>query len=437
MITRLRLRNFKSFVDEEVAFGPFTFVIGGNGAGKSNLFDALRFLKSIGEGRSVRDAIEGHALPGSFSPTVAGIRGGSSAVTHFEGRSPSFSLEVHIEVDGNHVRYFVEVDSQRHRVMNEELVATEHPDVYVFSTQPETGPLHQSDDSPVIVARFHKRSRGLNPKREFSPSEFILSQFTSRRAESRTNEDVAELVRSQLASIFPLELQPEVLRQYSPLGRFEMGEHGENFAAAVWKLNEDAETLTAVVGGGSNEPFKLIADSAAQNRRDAVLAWLSQVTPRPIVELGTANSPTNEVIVSVREEPFEQVITAPSLSDGTLRFAALALATIGQEGRRTLLIEEIENGINPSRIALLVRMIEQTVAAQEEVQVIASTHSPAVLDYALADTADNAVVVGWDDELKSSRARRLGELPGLHEALKTQSLGDLQEEGWLQLAAGI
>ncbi len=62
VLTTLCLRNFKSFGDVSVPFGPFTLIYGSNGVGKSNLLDALRFLLAIGQGgRSVRDAIEGHA----------------------------------------------------------------------------------------------------------------------------------------------------------------------------------------------------------------------------------------------------------------------------------------------------------------------------------------------------------------------------------------
>ena len=434
MLKRLRLRNFKSFVDETVEFGPFTFVIGGNGAGKSNLFDALRFLRSIGEGRSVRDAIEGHALPSSFAPSVAGIRGGGGSVVHFASDSSTFSLELVIAEGAAEIVYYVEVDAQKHRVVNEELSASSHPDVYVFSTRPETGSLHHDPDSPVLTARFHKNSRGLNPRRDFSPSEFILSQFASRRAESKINEDVAELVRSQLVSITPLELQPDVLRSYSPLGRFDLGEHGENFAAVVWKLQKTAKDAVGFVQVGEDDS-DLEYDEDAVGRRDAVVAWLGQVTPRAITSLRTVEAPTGEVIVAVVEDPFDRVITAPSLSDGTLRFAALAIVTVGQDGARTLVVEELENGINPSRIALLVQMIEQTVGADDQVQVIASTHSPSVLEYSSASTAESAVVIGWDDEAASSHVMQLRDLPGLSQAMETQSLGSLQAEGWLQSAA--
>src|SRR5258708_39968962 len=55
MLTRLKVSGFKNLVDLDVHFGPFTCVTGVNGAGKSNLFDAVQFLASLAD-RPLADA---------------------------------------------------------------------------------------------------------------------------------------------------------------------------------------------------------------------------------------------------------------------------------------------------------------------------------------------------------------------------------------------
>lgn len=442
MITSITLRNFKTFRDStRVEFGPVTIVLGANGSGKSNLFDAMRFLKAVGDGRSVRDAIEGHASPSTASTVVTGVRGGGAAVTHFLSGSTEFEVEVQMTVGARRIEYSLTVDAARYRVAQEDLRAlTHHPGQYVYSTKPESGPLEQDPDSPVVVARFHKETRGLNPRRDFSPYDFILTQFTSRKAESRINEEIADLVRREFASIRLLELRPEVLRQYSPLGRSDLGEHGENFAAALWELVNDAEGKHPVHvrerTGGEESRFQTRSDNPeAHDRLDAINAWLTELTPVPIETVKTIQAPTGEVIFAVKEAGFGRDIAAPSLSDGTLRFAALTLAAVGAQGRQTLVVEELENGISPSRLNLLVRMLEQTAESSPEIQVIASTHSPAVLDDAAEQTRRHSVVFGWDSETMSSRPIAISRLPSLDDVLADRSLGDLQAEGWLQLAA--
>ncbi|MGW0594983.1 AAA family ATPase [Streptosporangium sp. NPDC002607] len=437
MIKSIKLKNFKSFRDAEVRLGPVSIILGANGAGKSNLFDAFRFLKAIGEGRSVRDAIEGHTLPGSTTGAVSGIRGGNSTVTHLSSKSKKFELSVEIKVGDDTLNYYVCVDAERYRVVHEELKSKKHPGNYVYSTRPDTGPLKQDPESPIVVARFHKVNRGINPRREFSPHEFILSQFVSRRAESRLNEEKAAIVRDEFASVSPLELRPEVLRQYSPLGRFELGEHGENFAAVVWHLEQDSRRRNVLRRNPETKEVERVDNFEAQAKWEGICSWLSELTPRPITSIEAIRSPTGEAIFAVREEPYSEPIAAPSLSDGTLRFAALALATIGAEKRKTLVIEEIENGINPTRLSLLIRMLEQAVEESGDVQVIASTHAPSVLDYASKATVKNSVVIGWDHERMSSHPVRIADLPKIEEITTNRTLGELQSEGWLQFAADV
>ena len=444
MIQQVVLKNFKTFRNASITLGPVTIVLGANGVGKSNFFDALRLLKSIGDGRSVRDAIEGHISPGGSITYTAGIRGGNATITHFLEHSDEFELEVTIRTRGDRIRYSVRIDASRYRVVQEELSSIRHPGPYVYSTKPERGPLKQDPESPSLRARFYKAVQGLNPSREFSPYEFILSQFVSRRAESKVNEEVAELVRNEFSAIRLLELQPEVLRQYSPLGKFDLGEHGENFAAVVWDLQNDARRHIArrVRGEDGQMTLEQVRNTEAIERWEAMCHWLSELTPRPISKIETIRAPTGEAIFAVREEPYDRAVPAPSLSDGTLRFAALAFAAIAARGRRTLAIEEVENGINPTRLSLLMRMLEQAAepAARGEdsdVQVIASTHSPSILDYASLRTFRNSVVIGWDSVNMSSRPVRIADLPSFREISANRTPGELQAEGWLEAAADL
>src|SRR5438445_5145887 len=63
MLTRLKVTGFKNLVDVDVRFGPFTCIAGANAVGKSNLFDAIRFLSALADrplidaALSVRDEV--------------------------------------------------------------------------------------------------------------------------------------------------------------------------------------------------------------------------------------------------------------------------------------------------------------------------------------------------------------------------------------------
>lgn len=424
MITKLTLENFKSFEKASIPLTPFTLVVGANGAGKSNFFDALRFLKFMGGGVSVRDAIEGHSSVAPSDVAVPGIRGGASELVRFGADASVFRLKSEMRTQEAKLTYSIGIDVQTFRVVSEELTSSERaPGSYVFSTHPEAVPLSHDPDSPSISARFYKQTRGPNPRREFSPHSSILSQFKGRAAESNLNEDVADQVRQELTSITPLELRPDVLRQYAPLGTMKLGEHGEQFAAVLWLLSFYANEQDTPRGEDSKQ------------RLEALRAWLSELTPRPITDLQTQRAPTGEVIFAVREGDAPNLITARSLSDGTLRFAAIAIAMLGSSDRGTLLIEEIENGLNPARLQLLVDLIDRNTGKLAQKQVIASTHSPTMLDLVPSETLDSSLVFGWDADTECTHVVRLKDLQGFEDAVSKKNIGDLQAEGWLQFAA--
>ncbi|CAM5789753.1 AAA family ATPase [Cellulomonas persica] len=455
MLTTLCLRNFKSFGDVSVPFGPFTLIYGSNGVGKSNLLDALRFLLAIGQGRSVRDAIEGHASAagGPTATVMTGIRGGAQNLPRYAAQTSVFELEVTLDNEqAGKITYTVAVDTSAYKIVREELKAARHSGAYVFSTHPDVAPLKQAPDSPAIAARYYTSSPGRNPSRSFSSHEFIINQFTGRKAETVANERWADVVRRELAALTPLELHPEVLRQYSPLGRFTLGEHGENFAAVTWSLLARAEIdqtvtespgrawpniITAARRDGLDLNDESLDDetSDARARLAAICSWLAELTPRQIEGIAVEWAPTNEVIFSLFEAPHDRPLNARVLSDGTLRLAALAVALLGENRRETFVIEEIENGVNPARVQLLLRLVETATRPGGGKQVIATTHAPALLDSLSESLRRYTLVLGWDEENETSVVTSLEDLPGLEEAEGTSSLGDLLTEGWVQMAA--
>ena len=59
IITRLKLTNWRNFTDVDVPLLDRAFIIGPNASGKSNLLDAIRFLRDVGkrEGGGLQAAV--------------------------------------------------------------------------------------------------------------------------------------------------------------------------------------------------------------------------------------------------------------------------------------------------------------------------------------------------------------------------------------------
>lgn len=58
MITKIRLQNWKSFKDSTIYIDSLGILIGTNASGKSNVLDAFAFLRAVGEGKNLLDAIQ-------------------------------------------------------------------------------------------------------------------------------------------------------------------------------------------------------------------------------------------------------------------------------------------------------------------------------------------------------------------------------------------
>jgi len=65
MVTKVRLTSYKSIPTSSVVLGALTFLVGRNGAGKSNFIDALEFIHDAVD-TNLDAAIRAHGSPGSI-----------------------------------------------------------------------------------------------------------------------------------------------------------------------------------------------------------------------------------------------------------------------------------------------------------------------------------------------------------------------------------
>ena len=95
MLTRIRIKGYKTFHDVEVRLSPLAVMFGPNAAGKSNLLDALQLLAKLGTSRTVKEAFDapcrGKPLE-SFTIGERGIRG------LIEQERLSFSIEADLHL---------------------------------------------------------------------------------------------------------------------------------------------------------------------------------------------------------------------------------------------------------------------------------------------------------------------------------------------------
>jgi ATPase-like protein len=104
----------------------------------------------------------------------------------------------------------------------------------------------------------------------------------------------------------------------------------------------------------------------------------------------------------------EFLIPASTMSDGTLRYLAiLTTLLVAQDtdglpqGRRTIVVEEIENGLFPDQASRILSLLREE-AANQHITLITTTHSPALLDAVEPDDHEGIIVVRRDENSRSS-----------------------------------
>ena len=140
--------------------------------------------------------------------------------------------------------------------------------------------------------------------------------------------------------------------------------------------------------------------------------------------------PSGRVHLQILERNGRKV-SAYSASDGTLRFLGILAALLNDDAGGTYFFEEIDNGIHPNRLWLLLDLIERQTA-KGKIQVITTTHSPALLAWMNDDTFEHASVIYRDQYWSDSVIRPIADLYHLRELRKSYGMEGFLTEGWVR-----
>ena len=140
-------------------------------------------------------------------------------------------------------------------------------------------------------------------------------------------------------------------------------------------------TDSVLTGDGSNLSSVLYDLCEVHGQKDDVLGFIRSLPEQDISDIRFIETPRREVMVQLAETFAGEVCArdAPVLSDGTLRVLAVAAALLSAPEGSLVIIEEIDNGVHPSRAGTLLENI-QRVAERRSLRVLLTSHNPALLD---------------------------------------------------------
>ena len=106
-------------------------------------------------------------------------------------------------------------------------------------------------------------------------------------------------------------------------------------------------------------------------------------------------------------------------------------ALLGPDAAKFYFLEEIDNGIHPTRLYLLLQLIEQQTG-RGKVQIVTTTHSPQLLGMLSTQAREHASLVYRLEGMPQAEIRRMLDIPAIQEVLEKQDLARLHESGWLE-----
>lgn len=465
MLTRLRVRGFKNLVDVDVQFGPFTCIAGANGVGKSNIFDAIHLLSLLAD-HALLDAtrrVRGgsrlknlfHRTAGHQAPEMEfdaemiipelgrddlGQEASASSTflryrLRLSHRPQSGTENVdRLEILEESLNYITKGEAHKHLAF--EHSAAEWRDTVVKNRKyGESFISTQEDEEGRTIIRLHQDGGGSRGR----PLSYLASSLP-RSVLSSTNaaeSPTALLARREMQSWRLIQLEPSALRQSDSFtDPNHLGSDGSHLPGTLYRLGNGSRSRqqgeeSVAVGAepmGDTEPGHVYAEVA--NR---LATFLDDVR-----EVSVDRDEKRELLTLEVSTGAQSRFPAAALSDGTLRFLALAVFEIDPEATGVLCLEEPENGVHPARVPSMLSLLRRIAVDPHEPvddenplrQVIVSTHSPAVVQQVPEDTlllACSTEHVRGDSRLRGVTFRHLQgtwrDRSGEQQAVAT--LGDL------------
>lgn len=367
MIRTITIRNFKSLVDVSINLQKFNCLVGMNGAGKSTLLQAIDFISQQMRGYLyiwLQDR-------GWESRDLYSRTSNSKASSH-----PLF-LEVVYQLDARTLTW--------QGYFNRNFMRMTRESIYI--------------DDEMYLEVVDGKYRTFGKTYESIPFEYSGSILSVLKETVFPAEII--LFRDALKNIKSLELlSPHLLRKRS---------------------RSDIEPSGVGIGG---EKLSGYLDTLTSENKSQLLVILQKFYPQiERFRISTTKGGWKRLIVEERFLDENGVQTccetdAGQLNDGLLRILAVLAQVESQKGS-LLLLDEIENGINPQ---IIEQLVDTLVEAKS--QVIVTTHSPMILNYLDDDVARKGVQYVYKSPQAQTRIRRFFDIPRIDEKLTVMGPGE-------------
>lgn len=397
MISLFKLKNYKSYESAELPLATLTVLIGANASGKSNILEALKLLAWLAAG---------HKLSEISHADQSVVRGAIDRL----GRNGAakFSMGATIDYDLNHYEIEIELRGREFHISDEILINADGTTLYKMK-KPSTG---ESNSASVAYNTFKS---GPNQVINVTDQRAVLTQLDSPASFSAKHKIAAKQIpkitsecAKEFSSIMFLDPVPAKMRGYSFKSDKDLRGDGSNISSVLYNVWEN---------GNPDE-------------KKALLGFVESLPEQQISNIRFISTPRNEVMLELIESfgGIESPYDASLLSDGTLRILSIAAAVLTVDTGSLVVIEEIDNGVHPNRANQLITSI-LGVAARRQLQILLTTHNPALLDALPLTRVGDVVFCYRDPENGASRLVKIDDLANAPALTAQGPLGQLLTKG--------
>lgn len=398
VIQKIFFENFKSFQKSELKVEQISVLMGSNASGKSNAIEGIRILADISTGQPLSIILDG------AKNMEGAVRGGSKACARFN--SDYFILGCTCTCDGYELEYRIRVCVEKGVYSAQEQLER----VYSEGKRENIFIMRAVDtESSAAIADCQ------SDRFDYSHREIKVNRFSAAlpQLENRLPTDSKVLVQSTkdihalllcLEKIVFLNPVPSKMRDYSRVNEI--------------KLRSDAENISAVL-------YDLCVNQPDGNENKGRLLNIIHALPENEVDgIGFVTTALDDVMLTLSERYSEKPMDAKRLSDGTLRCIGIAAALITAEPKGILLIEEVDNGIHPSRAKILLQMMIK-LAKEKQLAIVTTTHNPVLLDAVQGEFIEGVSLCYRNPMDGSSEIRQIVEMEDYLRLAAKGSIGKL------------
>lgn len=402
----ITIKNFKSYKEATLPLAPLTLLIGANASGKSNAIEAFQFLSWVAGGERLS------TLKNRVNDSDKIIRGNVSDLPFRETEqfvlsfsADSSNYESIFNIRFNEIYFGFEIIETE----NENFIFTfdDVADDGIYVSQESLSNNFEIDDNKTIFSIKNSDYSDV-----FNLSKELLSFFLKENGSPCKIEKIyndINFLKSLILNSYFFDFVPSQMR-YESLSEKGLRSNGQNLAGVLHYLCEK----DGHASDNKTKLLNLIKSLPEQNIIDIKF----YVDHRERVEFALIENFAN----TPKEFPMDL------LSDGTLKVLAIATALLSVSTGSTLVIEEIDNSIHPSRAHDILSLMRQ-YAEERGLKLLLSTHNPALMN-AIPDEALADVIFCYrDPQQGDSRLVRLGDLDDYVGLVVQGSLGDLVTRG--------